>query len=270
MTTTENQTNIALYQRFLKALNDANYDELAEVIDSLFADHHPGFEIDGIKSYLDAVRDAHTTLKINCEPEEVIAVNDKVITRVRLTGEHVGTVLGVPATGRRVSWTTTEIWRIANGRLVERWAQDDLLGLREQLSVDADNIALVRRISEVVNARRLEEMDELFADSFVDRNPAWTVTDLGQLKGIIKAAHEALDFTAHLDDIYAADGGKVVLMITFTGRHVGRFFGKEPTGKEVTWTSIEVYRVEGGKVVERWVQADTAGLMSQLGVELPE
>jgi predicted ester cyclase len=260
----------ALYRRFLAAFNDSDFDEVAEVISPDFVDHHPGFDINGLDSYLDALRDAHANLEIHGELEEVLEAGDRVVTRVHLTGTHVGQVLGVPATGRDVVWETTEIWRVEDGRFAERWAVDDLLGLREQISVQEDNVALVQRVSDVVNERRYDALDKLFSDDFVDHNPAWSVDSLEELKGIIKAVHGTLDFTAHLDGLYPAGDDKVVMQITFTGRHVGRMFGIEPTGKPVTWTSIEVYRVAGQQIVERWVQADTTGLMAQLGVELPE
>lgn len=269
MTTQYQQPTIALYHRFLDAMNTADFEEIAKVIDPSFEDHHPGFDIHGLPAYQAALRDACDALQIQGELLETIAIDDKVITRVRLTGKHVGTAIGMPPTGKPVTWTTTEIWRIADGKLVERWAQDDLLGLREQLSEATENVKLVQRVSEAVNARRYDDLDELFAPSFTDRNPAWTVTDLTELKGIIRAAHEGLDFIAHLDDIYPAEGGKVVIHITFTGRHIAPFLGQQPTGRAVIWTSIEVYRIEHGQVAERWVQADTTGLMRQLGVPLP-
>ena len=139
----------------------------------------------------------------------------------------------------------------------------------KQLSSDADNIRLIRHLNDVVNSRKYDEMDSLFADSFVDRNPAWSVKDLNELKQIIATAHKALDMYSTQDQIYAAQGSKVVIHITFTGRHIGTFLGMPPTEKPVTWTSIEVYRIENSKIAERWVQADTAGLMRQLGASLP-
>jgi predicted ester cyclase len=42
-----------------------------------------------------------------------------------------------------------------------------------------------------------------------------------------------------------------------------------PTGKEVTFSSIEINRVVDGKVEEHWVELDLLGLMQQLGA-LPE
>ncbi|MFD9635878.1 ester cyclase [Streptomyces violascens] len=261
--------HLRLYERFLTALNTEDYAEIARVIGADFEDHHPGFDILGLESYLDALRGAHRTLAIKGELLETIESGNKLITRVRLTGAHQDTALGFPATGRKVEWTTTEIWRIQDDRLVERWAQDDLLGLRGQLSPDEENVAVVQKVSDAVNERRYDDLDELFGPTFKDNNPAWDVQSLDELKGIIKAAHDALDFTVTLDALYAAAPDKVIMHITFHGKHIAPFFGMEASGKEVSWTSLEVYRLENFKVVERWVQADTAGLMRQLDVPLP-
>lgn len=270
MTTTQSLRNTDVYKTFLEAFNDADYDRVSEVVDPSFEDHHPGFDGHGRDAYLAALRTAHETLRLRAMLASAIEVDDKVITRCHLTGEHVGTVFGIPATGRQVQWSTIEIWRVRDGKLVERWAEDDLLGLRNQLSVDAANVALIHELNDVVNEQRYDDMDELFDPSFVDNNPAWSVRSLDELKDIIRTAKQALAFTSHHDQIYAADGGKVVIHITFSGHFVGSFFGQQPTGVPVSWTSIEVYRIENGKIMERWVQADTTGLMHQLGVPLPE
>ncbi|WP_328537683.1 ester cyclase [Streptomyces sp. NBC_00344] len=263
------QPGVELYKRFLTAFNDADYETVSAVIGQDFQDHHPGFEIEGLEAYLDALRGAHKSLEVHAELDEALVSGDKVITRVTLTGTHQGPALDLPATGREVRWSTTEIWRVEDGELVERWAQDDLLGLRAQLSSDAENVAVVQRVSDAVNERRYDDLDELFGPTFRDNNPAWSVESLTELKEIIRAAHEGLDFTVHLDALYAAAPDRVIMHITFRGRHIAPFFGQEPTGKEVQWTSLEVYRLENAKVVERWVQADTTGLMRQLDVPLP-
>ncbi len=268
--TAQNQAHLDLYDRFLTALNTGDTVTVAEVIAPDFTDHHPGFQIDGIDAYQEALAGARAALELHGELLEAFtAGEDRIVTRVALDGVHNGAFLGLEPTGRKVEWTTTEIWRVADGKLAERWAEDDLLGLRDQLSAQQENLRVVRQVSDVVNARRYDDLDELFGPTFVDNNPAWSVQDLQELKGIIRAAHEALDFTANLDDLYPAGEDKVVMVITFTGTHVAPFFGQEPTGKKVSWTSIEVYRLEQGKVVERWVQADTTGLMRQLDVPLP-
>lgn len=135
--------------------------------------------------------------------------------------------------------------------------------------LDAANVALIAELNDVVNERRYQDMDRLFGPGYIDHNPAWSLTDLGQLKLILAEAHAALAFTSHHDEIYPAHGGRVVIHITFSGRHVGAFAGHEPTGRPVRWTSIEVYRIEDGRIAERWVQADTAGLFAQLAAPVP-
>src|SRR5512135_1872121 len=151
-------TSAELYQRFLEALNTGNYGRMDQLIAPDFVDHHPGFDINGLDSYKAALSEARESLQLQAEAEDILQTDDKVITRVRLTGTHVGTFMGIPRTGRRVTWGTIEMWRVSGGRFAERWAQDDLLGLREQLSMSAENIALVRRVSDVVNAREYGAM----------------------------------------------------------------------------------------------------------------
>jgi predicted ester cyclase len=68
-----------------------------------------------------------------------------------------------------------------------------------------------------------------------------------------------------IDDIVAEDD-KVVARVRWTGTHQGEYLGAAPTGKQVTYTAITIYRIEGGKVVESWQEGDRIGLMQQLGV----
>jgi predicted ester cyclase len=46
----------------------------------------------------------------------------------------------------------------------------------------------------------------------------------------------------------------------------GELMGIPPTGKRLEMTGIVIYRIEGGKIIERWAQHDVVGLMRQMGV----
>ena len=50
-----------------------------------------------------------------------------------MRGTHNGTFQGIPATGRTIRLTGIDILRVADGRVVERWASSDELGLLQQL-----------------------------------------------------------------------------------------------------------------------------------------
>ena len=65
--------------------------------------------------------------------EDTIAEGDKVAIRWTLRGTHTGAFMGVPATGKQVTFTGVSIYRIANGKIVEDWPNVDWLGLMQQL-----------------------------------------------------------------------------------------------------------------------------------------
>ncbi|WP_350015495.1 ester cyclase [Rhodanobacter sp. IGA1.0] len=62
-----------------------------------------------------------------------VAEGDKVTTRKTITGIHVGTLLGVEATGRTVTIEVIDIVRIANGRYAEHWGLNTLAATLAQL-----------------------------------------------------------------------------------------------------------------------------------------
>jgi predicted ester cyclase len=75
-----------------------------------------------------AFPDLHVTI------EDQLADGDQVVTRQTFSGTHRGEWLGVPATGRAVSWAVIDIVRLVDGRLVDHWAVADMHGLLGQLT----------------------------------------------------------------------------------------------------------------------------------------
>ena len=67
--------------------------------------------------------------------EDMIAEGDKVAVRFTLRGTHGGDLMGIPPTGKPVAVTGIDINRIADGKIAERWANFDALGLMQQLGV---------------------------------------------------------------------------------------------------------------------------------------
>jgi steroid delta-isomerase-like uncharacterized protein len=82
-----------------------------------------------VAMFLTAFPDAHVTI------EEEFADGDYVIHRGYTTGTHQGEFQGIPPTGKQVKMKTIDIWRVANGKMVENWVQMDMLGLMQQLGV---------------------------------------------------------------------------------------------------------------------------------------
>jgi predicted ester cyclase len=57
--------------------------------------------------------------------EDVIGEGDKVVVRLRAWGTHRGALFGISPTGRRVEQSGIVIYRLREGRILERWAQAD-------------------------------------------------------------------------------------------------------------------------------------------------
>jgi len=67
---------------------------------------------------------------------EVIAVEDRVISRFIVRGTHEGEYRGIPATGNKTESSGIEIFRIENGKIVESKEEFDQLGLMMQLGME--------------------------------------------------------------------------------------------------------------------------------------
>jgi hypothetical protein len=51
------------------------------------------------------------------------------------SGTHKGEFMGIPPTGKSISWEEFAFLRIAEGKVAEYWSQTDSLGMMQQLGV---------------------------------------------------------------------------------------------------------------------------------------
>ena len=65
-------------------------------------------------------------------------------------------------------------------------------------------------------------------------------------------------------DQLIAEGDLVVEQFTAQGTHSGDLMGVPGTGKTITMRGINVFRIEGDRIVERWGRLDEMGLNEQL------
>jgi predicted ester cyclase len=127
---------------------------------------------------------------------------------------------------------------------------------------------LVRRFyTEVVGGGDYSNLDGFVAAEYVDHNAA----EGGRGPDVVRAHLEAIrmtlsDFTIQIEDIFA-DGDHVITRVTGRGTHLGEWMGIEPTGREVRLKGINIDRVERGRIAEHWGEADTIGMLVQMGVD---
>jgi len=130
------------------------------------------------------------------------------------------------------------------------------------------NKALIRRLVEAFNKHNVALLDEFIAPDFVDH-------DL-QLRGLERYKEfEAMfikgfpDYSEIIEEIIA-EGDKVWILQKVMGTHTGEwnFLGVPfaPTGKKITWTGVNIWRIVDGKVVERKSVRDMLDFLRQLGI----
>jgi steroid delta-isomerase-like uncharacterized protein len=82
-----------------------------------------------VAGYRSAFPDARSTVA------DQVAEGDKVVTRWRARGTHLGQLGPIAATGREFVMDGITIERIADGKIAEVWVARDELGLLSQLGV---------------------------------------------------------------------------------------------------------------------------------------
>jgi steroid delta-isomerase-like uncharacterized protein len=131
------ETNIELMRAGFAALNAGDLDgcielaspdliiNLAELPEPL---HGRDIWLEGAVMFRRAFPD------LQADIEDIFASGDRVAVRLRMRGTHEGDYLGMPATGRAVSYVSHEFYRIENGLIAEEWICSDTAGLFRQLS----------------------------------------------------------------------------------------------------------------------------------------
>jgi steroid delta-isomerase-like uncharacterized protein len=129
------EANKAVIRRFYEEFNKQNPAGVVELCAPDYVRHGtgvlPDMDLAGMKQVMIAIwaafPDLHDTL------EDLIAEGDKVVARTTISGAHRGDFMGIPPTGKRVSFTGIRIDRIKDGKVVESWGNEDDLGLMQQL-----------------------------------------------------------------------------------------------------------------------------------------
>ncbi len=116
--------------------NRKNLAVFDELVSPAFVDHEAGARpggAEGEKDLLSSVAQAFPNWRWDIQ--EMLAVDDKVITRYVARGTHRGEFMGAAPTGKEVSLTGINIVRLEGGKIVESWGNSDQLGWMRQIGV---------------------------------------------------------------------------------------------------------------------------------------
>ena len=128
----------------------------------------------------------------------------------------------------------------------------------------AANKALVRKLfDEWINKKNLAAIDEMVTPNYVSHEGGEDTNAEDTKKFLAGLFRSFPDIHVTIEDI-VCEGDKVVVRNTWRGTDKGGFGGMAPTGKSVVIEGIVMWRIENGKLAERWAVIDYRGLMRQL------
>jgi predicted ester cyclase len=137
------------------------------------------------------------------------------------------------------------------------------------MSISEENVATIRSALEAINARDLDSLSDMVAPSFVRHDYDGISVDGRGPEAVAQAVRLLLgalpDLRLQVREVIATDDRAVVYVST-TGTHQGEFYGAHPSGQEVSFDSVDLYRLEGGKLAESWPWPDLAGIRRQMAV----
>jgi steroid delta-isomerase-like uncharacterized protein len=128
------------------------------------------------------------------------------------------------------------------------------------------NKALLRRFyKEVYVDWNMALADEVVSPHFVSHDwPEHGPTGPKAFRDYYSAIRSAVpDARYEVDDLIAEDD-RVVVRWRLLGTHKGDFRGIAASGRPITLKGIAIYRVEGGKLMERWVVSDLHGVIEDI------
>lgn len=131
------EANKALVRRYREAYNTNKLALLDEIVAADIKSHSG---IPGLPPGLEGGKKAHQTFLAafpngQVTTEDLIAEGDKVVERFSFLGTNTGSFMGVPATGKKVTVSGMSVFRLANGKIVEHWGENDTLGTMQQLGL---------------------------------------------------------------------------------------------------------------------------------------
>ena len=121
-----------IFNRGNLAFVEEAYTEDAIIHDAILPSVPPG--PGGIRRYVRTY--GEPVPDIHFEVQELIADGDTMAAQWIASGTQVGTLLGLPSTGRRVEASGVSVYRMEEGRIAEAWVYWDVIALLKSLGVE--------------------------------------------------------------------------------------------------------------------------------------
>ena len=141
--------------------------------------------------------------------------------------------------------------------------------MKAQAEIEKQNEELIRNLYKEWNKRNVATIKEFYSpDVKFYHASVETHMVLDKAIEMIKASWKAFpDLTISIKELIPK-GDKVMVRFIGQGTNTGKLGSMPATGNRCIAEAVEIFHIEGGKIVENWELSDRLGLMQQLGLEL--
>ena len=130
----EEENKVKQRRVFEEALNKGNMAVVDEVIDTNYVSESPQGLVEGTEAVKQGFANLRTAFPdIAFTVEDMIAEDEKVVSRITCGGTHNGNFMGIAPTGNKMNINGIIITRWVDGKEVEAWEVIDMLGMMQQL-----------------------------------------------------------------------------------------------------------------------------------------
>ena len=132
--------------------------------------------------------------------------------------------------------------------------------------LEANKLLIRSYYEEVINKRQLAATDQFIAADFIEHNPRLPHDGLAGVKQFeAKVLAAFSDYHGEIENL-VAEGDIVAVRIRWTGTNDGPYDGRPPTGNKLVFSTSDFYRIENGKIAERWDVVETLARSVALGL----
>jgi predicted ester cyclase len=133
-----------------------------------------------------------------------------------------------------------------------------------------DAADIPKRFAAALSAGDMASFAALLADDYVNHQ----ISAAAPAPASVSAKQATVAFFTHRVEALAglkvsveaslAQGDLCAASFVYEGVHEAVYYGIAPTGRKLRFTSCDIFRIAGGKIVEHWGMGDIAGVLAQL------
>jgi steroid delta-isomerase-like uncharacterized protein len=130
---------------------------------------------------------------------------------------------------------------------------------------------LLTAFAKTLSAHDMNAFAALFADDYANHQvsaaapkAAVGVTAKQATVDFFAARVKAMPDLSVAIEASLVSGDMAAASFIYTGTHKGDYFGVPPTGKQLRFTSCDIFRTRDGRIAEHWGMGDIAGVLAQL------